>query len=237
MTYSRFEDLPVWQLAIAVAERVFILTGDRAFAGQGDLANQLQRAGLSISNNIAEGFERGSTAELIAFLYYFRGSAGEVRSMLCLLDRMGRFGHLKSEISDLKSRAESCFRQIRAWVDHLQNTPIKGQRHLNDQTRESFDQQKRAESFRIKLQRVREGRSVREAFEISDSEIADLRAEKEAEEGMRSKPEIQISNLRSQISNLKSQISNLRFQISLRSTFPLGPCGNWSLISKTRGTL
>jgi four helix bundle protein len=85
MTYQRFEDIPVWRSAIALAERVFALTADRAFAGQGDIANQIQRAGLSISNNIAEGFERGSTSELIAFLYYARGSAGDVRSILCLL--------------------------------------------------------------------------------------------------------------------------------------------------------
>jgi four helix bundle protein len=69
MTYQRFEDIPVWQAAIALAERTFALTTDRAFAGQGDIANQIQRAVLSISNKIAEGFERGSTTELIAFLY------------------------------------------------------------------------------------------------------------------------------------------------------------------------
>ena len=138
MTYQRFEDIPVWQAAIVLAERVFGLTADRAFAGQGDIANQIQRAGLSVSNNVAEGFERGSTNELIAFLYYARGSAGEVRSTLCLLERMERFKHLKSEISDVKSVAESCSRQLRGWAEHLQNTAIRGQRHLNDGTRAEF---------------------------------------------------------------------------------------------------
>ena len=77
MTYERVEDIPVWQTAIDLAQGVFHLTADRAFAGQGDIANQLQRAALSVSNNVAEGFERGSTNDLIAFLYYARGSAGE----------------------------------------------------------------------------------------------------------------------------------------------------------------
>ena len=90
MTYERFEDIPVWQTAIDLAQGVFHLTADRAFAGQGDIANQLQRAALSVSNNVAEGFERGSTNDLIAFLYYARGSAGEVRSILCLLERLPR---------------------------------------------------------------------------------------------------------------------------------------------------
>jgi four helix bundle protein len=154
MTYQRFEDIPVWQAGIAMAERVFALTNDRTFAGQGDLANQLQPAGLSVSNNIAEGYERGSTQELIAFLYYARGSAGEVRSMLCLMDRMQRFAHLKSEISNLKSMAESCSRQLRGWIDHLQNTEIRGQRHLNETTRNEFDQSRRSQAFLEKLLRM-----------------------------------------------------------------------------------
>jgi len=157
MTYARFEDIPVWQAAITLAERAFVLSADRAFVGHGDIANQLQRAALSVSNNIAEGFERGSMQELIAFLYYARGSAGEVRSILCLLQRLKRFDHLKSHIADLKSHCESCSRQLRAWADHLQNTPIRGQRHLNDETRSEFDQSRRADAFRVKLQRVREG--------------------------------------------------------------------------------
>jgi hypothetical protein len=65
MTYDRFEDTPAWQAAIALAHGVFDLVEHREFGPLGDLRNQLQRASLSISNNIAEGFERGTTAELI----------------------------------------------------------------------------------------------------------------------------------------------------------------------------
>jgi four helix bundle protein len=93
MKYDRFEELPVWQAGITLAERAFKLTADHAFNYQGDLRSQLQRAALSVSNNVAEGFERGTTQELLTFLYIARGSAGEVRSMLCLLERMDRFAH------------------------------------------------------------------------------------------------------------------------------------------------
>jgi four helix bundle protein len=82
---------------------------------------------LSVSNNIAEGFERGTTNELLAFLYIFRHSAGEVRSMLCFMERRQAFVNFKSQISHLKTIAESCSRQLRAWADHLQNSEIKGQ--------------------------------------------------------------------------------------------------------------
>ncbi len=145
--YTRFEELPVWQAGMTLAERVFAATQDKAFAFQGDLANQLQRAALSVCNNVAEGFERGSTGELLAFLYYARGSAGELRSMFLLVERMPRFKHLRSEISDLKSLAESVSRQLRAWAAQLQDSPIKGQRHLTQLVRDRQAGQRRRESF------------------------------------------------------------------------------------------
>ena len=157
MTYERFEQVPVWNEAIEVGRLVFVMTGDGAFVGQGDLGNQLQRAGLSISNNIAEGFERGSTAELIAFLYYARGSAGEVRSILCLMERMERFGNLKFQISDLKLRVEGVSRQLRGWADHLQNSEIRGPRHLNDQSRGEYGRGRKSEAFMDKLRRMSPG--------------------------------------------------------------------------------
>src|SRR5205814_1549427 len=82
---------------------VFALVADRGFNRLGDLRDQLQRAGLSISNNIAEGFERGSTSELLAYLYIARGSAGETRSGLRFAARLAERGILKSEISNLRS--------------------------------------------------------------------------------------------------------------------------------------
>lgn len=145
-TYERFEDLPVWNQAIALAENIYELTQDSGFKGQYSLRDQIERAAVSVSNNIAEGFERGTTNELLAFIYIARGSSGEVRSMLCLIERIKRFAHLKSKIPNLKSTAESCSRQLRAWADHLQNSDIAGQRHLNDKVR------KKAESKRSALE-------------------------------------------------------------------------------------
>jgi four helix bundle protein len=155
MKYKRFEELPVWQAAIKLAERVFALVEDRSFNQKGDLRNQLQRAATSIGNNIAEGFERGTTQELLTFLYIARGSAGEVRSMLILLERLPYFQHLRSEISDLKSLAESISRQIRAWADSLQDSDIKGQRYLSERVRQEHEQKHRATAFLAQLDRIR----------------------------------------------------------------------------------
>jgi four helix bundle protein len=133
-TFQRFEDLPVWKEAIHLADEVYNMTESKDWKGSYSLRDQLERAALSVSNNIAEGFERGTTEELLAFLYISRGSAGEVRSMLCFIERRPAFSHFKSQISKLKSTAESCSRQLRAWADHLQNSEIKGQRHLTDKS-------------------------------------------------------------------------------------------------------
>src|SRR3989304_262305 len=106
MTYERFEDLPVWKSAVTLAEKAYSLTEKRFFRGKYSLRDQIERAALSVSNNIAEGFERGTTQELLTFLYIARGSAGEVRSMMCFLERLPASKDLKSEILDLKLLAE-----------------------------------------------------------------------------------------------------------------------------------
>ncbi len=106
MKYNRFEELPVWKAAIELSRQVYALTSKPAFLRKRSLRDQIERAALSISNNIAEGFERGTTQELLTFLYIARGSAGEVRSMLGLIESMPEFGNLKSEISNLKLQAE-----------------------------------------------------------------------------------------------------------------------------------
>ena len=174
-SYQRFEDLPVWQKAAGLAAEMFSWTTNDAFRGKGDLANQLQRAALSISNNIAEGFERGSTKELLQFLYIARGSAAEVRSMLCVMERMQGFSKLGGEITEMKSTSENISRQIRGWAGSLQNGDIEGQRHLNDQTKDRYQRKLRRERFdaeQAKHQRQLEERLKRKAEERTrESEI------------------------------------------------------------------
>jgi four helix bundle protein len=149
MKYSRFEDLPVWRAAVELAVGVDQLAHDRPLRAKGDLVNQLERAALSVSNNIAEGFERGTTTELIYYLYVARGSAGEVRSALHVAGRLAP--HLSEPIASLITQCESISRQLRGWADSLQNSEIKGQRHLNEASRTEWDQHRRREAFVAKL--------------------------------------------------------------------------------------
>ncbi len=153
-TYQRFEDLPVWQEALVLAERCEDILGTAKDRLTWSKRDQLDRASLSVSNNIAEGFARGTTNELLAFLYIAPGSAGEVRSMLCFFERRPALRDLKSQLSDLKSVAESCSRQLGAWTQALQNSDIEGPRHLNDQSRANYQKRKDREAGAAAFQQL-----------------------------------------------------------------------------------
>lgn len=90
--------------------------------------------------------------------------------MLWLLESIAAFTDLKPELANLRPKAESISRQLRAWADKLQNSDIKGQRYLNENLRED---QKRAharaerkrdlDEFDAELKRiVEDGRKKRE---------------------------------------------------------------------------
>ena len=151
MTYERFDDVPVWQGAMRLARGVYDLTENPRFKISFSLRDQIKRSSMSVSDNIAEGFERGTTSELLAFIYIARGSAGETRSKLCFMERRPTLTNFKSEISNLKSIAISCSKQLRAWADHLQNTEIKGQRHLTESSLRESEQRRRAAAFNEEL--------------------------------------------------------------------------------------
>jgi len=150
MTYERFEDLPVWQAAIELAEWCEDLLDEAGDAIRRGKQDQLDRCSLSVSNNIAEGFERGTTNELLAFLYIARGSAGETRSMMRLFARRKKLLPWGKLIEKIAAKAESCSRQLRVWADALQNSEIKGPRHLNKGSRASYERAKEQKVMRAK---------------------------------------------------------------------------------------
>jgi len=76
---DRFEDIIGWQKSKFLTLEIY-----KAFQHVKDYSfrDQIQRATISISNNIAEGYERMGNKEFKKFLYIAKGSCGEVRSML-----------------------------------------------------------------------------------------------------------------------------------------------------------
>ncbi len=86
---NRFEELIVWQKAMALATEIYDKTRKGAFAKDWGLRDQIQRAAVSIPSNIAEGFERYSDKEFRQYLLVAKGSAGELRTHLYLAGSVG----------------------------------------------------------------------------------------------------------------------------------------------------
>ena len=102
----RFEELRVWQQSRTFVNSIYDIMEEVRDYGFRD---QIQRAAVSIMNNIAEGAESGSDAKFVNFLQISRGSCSEVRSMLYLcLDRkmikQENFDKLKSESISISSQ-------------------------------------------------------------------------------------------------------------------------------------
>ena len=77
-----FEEIDAWKKARELNKRVYRLTREGTFAKDFGLCDQIRRSCDSVMSNIAEGFERGSRKEFLQFLWYAKGSAGEVRAQL-----------------------------------------------------------------------------------------------------------------------------------------------------------
>ena len=151
MKYARFEDLPVWKAGARLFVRVDALCDDKELNRRGDITDQIHRAALSITNNIAEGFEQGTTQQFITHLYHAKGSAGEVRSMLQTMLGMARLSHLKPEVTILRGEMENISRQLHGLADSLQNSEIDGVRYLNDEVRDKQERSNRREAFNVML--------------------------------------------------------------------------------------
>ena len=94
---EHFEDLRIWQQARQQAAELYRLFGAGSVSERDfGFRDQIQRAGVSVMNNIAEGFERRSKPDFARFLDLAKGSCGEVRSMLHLAEDLS---YLSSEIA------------------------------------------------------------------------------------------------------------------------------------------
>jgi len=87
MVKFRFQDLTIWQLAIDIAQELFDIADDLEKKKLYRFAEQLRGAGMSMSNNIAEGSGSTSKREFIQFLNMARRSTFENANMLILLNK------------------------------------------------------------------------------------------------------------------------------------------------------
>ena len=111
-----FESLRIWHDARVFVNDVYVMMQDCKDYGFRD---QIQRAAVSIMNNIAEGNESGSDAKYINFLYIAKGSCSEVRSMLYLCEDFGFCTPDKHK--ELHDKAQSISSGLKKLITYIEN--------------------------------------------------------------------------------------------------------------------
>ena len=124
MTIVRFEDIEAWQLGRELARAVYRVSRRGEFARDFALRDQIRRAAISVTSNIAEGFERGGNREFIQALSIAKGSAGEVRSQL--YTALDEEYISQPEFDDLCALALRVGRLIAGFMAFLQKSAIRG---------------------------------------------------------------------------------------------------------------
>ncbi len=115
-----FEELRIWQQARKQAKEVYTEFGGESVSSRDfGFRDQIQRAGVSVMNNIAEGFERHSPTEFAHFLNIAKASCGEVRSMLYLAEDLSYIPHEKA--TELRSNSTKLSKSIETLAGKLRN--------------------------------------------------------------------------------------------------------------------
>ena len=114
MKFERFENIIAWQKAMDLTVSIY-----KEFEESKDYGfkDQIQRASVSVMNNIAEGFERRSNNEFKYFLFIAKGSCGEVRSMLLLAKNLEKINNQKA--TELYNISEEISKMISGLIKTL----------------------------------------------------------------------------------------------------------------------
>ncbi len=115
---NTFEDLFVWQESNNLFLELYVIFSNKQFKDY-FFRDQLLRAALSISNNIAEWYERETDKEFVRFLYIARGSCWESRNMIILAEKLKLV-----DDKDISKRKDSLIK-ISSWLKRLISARMK----------------------------------------------------------------------------------------------------------------
>jgi four helix bundle protein len=120
VNYKQFEELPCWQKARELCQSINnLVNSNDQFRKDFSLKEQLWRAAGSVMDNIAEGFDDGSTKEFIRFLGYSQRSCSEVQSKLY---RALDCNHItQDQFSNCYGKASECRKQIKGFRKYLRS--------------------------------------------------------------------------------------------------------------------
>ena len=115
----KFRDYKVWQDAVGFATEVYKITGEMPWFEKKGLCDQLQRAAVSISSNIAEGSARPSDTDFAHFLDMALGSASEVETQLLIAKNVGYIAEemhqtLSEKVIEIQKQLNGLLRILRS---------------------------------------------------------------------------------------------------------------------------
>ncbi len=119
MNYNSFEEMPVWQKAMDIANKIFNLTEKLPKKEDYGLTSQIRRSVLSVSGNIAEGFGRKHTKDKLNFYYDARGSLCETKNHLIYGEKVGYFK--ASEFNECSSLIDCVWKELNSLIASLRN--------------------------------------------------------------------------------------------------------------------
>jgi four helix bundle protein len=125
-TIKRFEDIESWKLGNELCSIIDKHIDEGKFKRNYRLIDQMEGSSGSITDNIAEGFERGTKGEFTLFLGYAKGSSGEFRSQLYRALNRGYVS--QAEFDELYSLATNISGKLQKFIEYLLKTEIAGSR-------------------------------------------------------------------------------------------------------------
>jgi len=118
---NSFEEIKAWQKARELNAEIYKLTNsNNSFSKDFGLRDQIRRCSISISSNIAEGFERQTSKEFRRFLYIAKASAGEFRSQLYLASDLEYIS--TDEFKKLNLKVNDISKMISGLIKYLNST-------------------------------------------------------------------------------------------------------------------
>ena len=121
--FKSFEEINSWQKSRLFNKRIYEITENTIFKKDFDLVRQIRRASISISSNIAEGFERNTDKEFVYFLYVSKASAAEVRSQLYLALDLNYIS--KIEFDELYLNVSDISKLLSGFIKYLNDSQKK----------------------------------------------------------------------------------------------------------------
>ena len=115
---KNYKDLDIWNKGIALVKDIYKTTKNFPKDEIYGLSNQIRRSAVSIPSNIAEGFMRQHTNEMIQFLYITLGSCGELDTQLIVAKELAYIGEqvfvkINEELNSLMKMVRNLIKSLR----------------------------------------------------------------------------------------------------------------------------